>query len=215
MAKLKVYTKGQILEAMDKTKSVIAASRYLGCGYDVLKRYMKLFKDEETGKTLFELHKNQCGKGVPKFLSNKTHHFSKLPNLQDIINGVVDASNFNSDKIKYRLLQEDYLRAECYRCGFHEERVVDNKIPSILNFKNRNKNNYRLDNIELLCYNCMFLYVGEVFNEQDLISMEEKRSIFKTSDRVNFELDDYHINKLKEIGMWDEEKEYNIVSRRE
>ncbi len=41
-------------------------------------------EDEETGLSLFELHKNQCGKGIPKFMSN--HPFgSGSANLQSVL----------------------------------------------------------------------------------------------------------------------------------
>ena len=70
MPKAKPFTKDQILNAMDKTKSVKSAARYLNCSYQHLKKWMKEFKDSETGLTLFELHKNQSGKGIPKFLSS-------------------------------------------------------------------------------------------------------------------------------------------------
>ena len=96
----KPISKQMCLAAMNKTKSVKAAARYLNCSYHHLKRYMKLYTDEETGKTLFELHKNQCGKGIPKFLKGS----GKEPALLDIIEGRVDASSFSPDKIKYRLI---------------------------------------------------------------------------------------------------------------
>jgi molybdenum-dependent DNA-binding transcriptional regulator ModE len=62
----KPFTKEQVLSAMDKTKSVRGAARYLNCSYQHLKKWMKLYKDEATGKTLFESHKNPSGKGIPK-----------------------------------------------------------------------------------------------------------------------------------------------------
>ena len=46
MPKAKPYTKQQVLAAMNKTKSVRAAARYLNCSYHHLKRYMKLYVDE-------------------------------------------------------------------------------------------------------------------------------------------------------------------------
>ena len=62
MPKAKPFTKDQILNAMDKTKSVKSAARYLNCSYQHLKKWMKEFKDSETGLTLFELHKTKAEK---------------------------------------------------------------------------------------------------------------------------------------------------------
>jgi hypothetical protein len=63
---------------------------------------MKLYQDEKTGKTLFETHKNQQGKGIPKFLKSS----GKDPSLIDIIEGRIDPSSFNPEKIKYKLITE-------------------------------------------------------------------------------------------------------------
>jgi hypothetical protein len=215
MPAAKPISKDMCLAAMDKTKSVKAAARYLNCSYHHLKRYMKLYVDEETGKTLFEVHKNQSGKGIPKFLRAK----GKEPALLDIIEGKIDASSFSADKLKYRLTTEGYLEECCNKCGFNENRVIDHKIPLILNFKDQNLTNYNLDNIEFLCYNCHFLYVGDVYSKKDIIKLEENKSVTKTTDAVDMQLDDYHLQRLRELGLdgenpTDEDDPYNLVSYR-
>ena len=200
------------LAAMNKTKSVKAAARYLNCSYQHLKKYMKLYNDEETGQTLFDKHKNQSGKGIPKFLSSKV----KEPALLDIIEGRVDVSSFSPEKIKYRLIAEGYLEEECSKCGFKERRVTDYKVPLILNFKDKNKKNYNKENIHFLCYNCYFLYIDNVFTENDIKQLEDHVPLNKTTEAINFELDDYHMQRLKELGLdgdkKDEDDPYNLVS---
>lgn len=203
------------LTAMDKTKSVKAAARYLNCSYHHLKRYMKLYVDEETGKTLFDKHKNQQGKGIPKFLRSS----GKEPALLDIIEGKINPASFSPDKLKYRLTTEGYLEECCGNCGFTEHRVTDHKVPLILHFKDKNKLNYNLTNIEFLCYNCYFLFIGEVFSERDIKKLEDNKSVTKTTDAVDMELDDYHLQRLKELGLdgenpIDDDDPYNLVSYR-
>jgi hypothetical protein len=127
MPAAKSFTKEQILNAMDKTQSVAGAARYLNCSYQHLKKYMKLYKDEESGKTLFEIHLNPSGKGIPKFLTNG----KKDPALLDIIEGRLNPSSFSPDKLKYRLTTEGYLEECCGNCGFQEHRVTDHKVPLI------------------------------------------------------------------------------------
>lgn len=203
------------LAAMNKTKSVRAAARYLNCSYHHLKRYMKLYKDEESGKTLFEVHKNQSGKGVPKFLKSS----GKEPALIDIIEGKINPASFSPDKLKYRLTSEGYLEECCGNCGFNERRVTDHKVPLILHFKDKNKLNYNLNNIEFLCYNCYFLFIGEIFTERDIKKLEDNKSVSKTTNAVDMQLDDYHLQRLRELGLdgenpEDENDPYNLVSYR-
>ena len=213
MPAAKPISKDMCLAAMNKTKSVKLAARYLNCSYHHLKRYMKLYKDEETGQTLFEKHKNQCGKGIPKFLRST----GKEPALLDIIEGKIDASSFAPKKIKYRLITEGHLEECCGNCGFQEYRVTDHKVPLILHFKDKNKLNYKLKNIQLLCYNCYFLFIGEVFTERDIKKLEDNLSVTKTTEAVDMQLDTYHLQRLRELGLdganpIDDDDPYNLVS---
>ena len=197
MAKPKPLSKEQILAAQAKTRSNLAASRYLHCSYQHYKKWAKLYKDEESGKTLFELHLNQSGKGIPKFLKGS----GKEPALLDIVEGRIDASFFTPEKIKYRLIQEGYLSEECATCGFNERRVLDYKMPLLLHFKDGNKDNYLKNNIELLCYNHFFLTVGDIFNEKDVKTIESHQEHYGLSEEVNWQVDDYHLQRLKELGL--------------
>jgi hypothetical protein len=217
MPKAKHFKKEEILAAMAKTKSNRAAARYMNCSYTHYKRWAKFYKDEETGKSLFEIHINQSGKGIPKFLSNGKPRGDFR--LIDLIEGRIDPSSFNPAKIKYRLIEEGYLKEECSMCGFNERRVVDYKMPLILNFKDNDKRHYRLDNLEMLCYNHFFLYYGDIFTEKDIEQLEDHKPLSNTSDAVNLELDDYHLQRLAELGLYDTPKSkddddpYSLVSR--
>ena len=209
MARPKPITKEMCLRAMRVTKSNRAASRYLGCSYQHYKKYAKLYEATEEGfKTLFDQHKNQSGKGIPKFLKSK----GKEPALLDIIEGRIDVSSFNPDKIKYRLIEEGYLEEKCSQCGFCERRVLDYKMPLLLNFKDKNKKNWNLDNLEMLCYNHFFLTVGDIFTDKQIEGMETHKTTYES--KVDWEVDDYHLQRLKELGLdQDEEDDLNIVSR--
>lgn len=197
MPKAKHLTKEQVVAAMNRTKSVRAAARYLNVSYIHMKKWMKFYKNED-GVTLFDAHKNQSGKGIPKFLSNKGTR-KKDPPLLDVIEGRIDPSHFNPQKIKYRLITEGYLKEECSNCGFHERRVSDYKIPIILHFKDKNKQHYRLENLEMLCYNCYFLMVGEVFNNKQIEGLEDHKPVNESN--VDWELDDYTLQRFRELGL--------------
>ena len=204
------------LAAMSKTKSVKAAARYLNCSYHHLKKFMKAYKDEATGLSLFDSHKNQCGKGIPKFISH-TPFGRKDPAIHDIVNGVVDASHFSPEKLKYRMLEAGILMEECYNCHHSERRVIDGKMPLLMHFKDGNKSHYGLNNVQLLCYNCYFLFVGSIFTDKDIEQIEDHVPLSKTTEAVNFELDEYHMEKLRELGLYDtkvDDDPYSLVSRK-
>lgn len=177
-------TREDILNAMAKTKSNRAACRYIGCSYHHYKRYAKLYTTED-GKNLFDIHLNRSGKGIPKFLSTNGKHTS----LIDILEGRVPLYNFTPQKIRDRLIVEGFLDERCHKCDFHEKRVIDNKCPLILNFIDGNKKNYNLRNLELICYNCYFLFVNDVFTEKQVNHLEDYTPTPKTQ-QVNWETDE-------------------------
>ena len=198
----KPLSKEDIVRAMKVTLSNKAAARYLHVSYIHYKRFAQNFTDDTTGKTLFEMHKNQSGKGIPKFITNR----GKEPALLDVIEGRVPIESYTPEKLKRRLIQEGYLHEFCNKCDFSERHVIDYKIPLLLNFKDGNKKNWNIDNVELLCYNCYFLYVGDVFNTRQLDAIEDFVQPLQTND-VNWELDEYYKEHFKELGIMDEEKE--------
>ena len=210
MPKAKPLGKEQILAAMSQTRSNRAASRWLNVSYTHYKMWAKQYNATEEGyDNLFEQHLNPSGKGIPKFLKSS----GKEPALLDIIEGRIDASSFSPEKIKYRLVSEGYLLEECSSCGFHERRVSDYKIPLLLHFKDKNKKNYRKENIEFLCYNCYYLSVGEIFTDKQVEAIEDHKPV--NTGEVNWDLDDYQLQRLKELGLGDIEADddLDIVSK--
>lgn len=165
----KYYTKEQLETAMRHSKSIRSMARYLRCSTIHLKGFLKMYTDELTGKTFYEMMKNQSGKGIAKFLKNK----KKNPDLKQIVTEGTGWEPFTPEKIKKHLIIECYLREQCYRCGFEERRVLDQKVPLLLSFKDGYRNNYLLDNLELICYNCYFLTIGNVFNPDQIRWVEE------------------------------------------
>lgn len=196
MPKSKPLSIEQIKAAQAKTKSNMAAARYLHVSYQHYKKWAKLYK-------LFDGHKNQSGKGIPKFLKGK----GKEPALLDIIEGRVSAAHFTPAKIKYRLIEAGYLLEQCSMCGFQERRVLDYKMPLLLHFKDNNKSNYSKENIELLCYNHYFLTVGDIFTEKDVKQIESHQEHHGTSEKVEWEVDTYHLERLRELGLGDDDED--------
>ena len=84
------------------------------------------------------------------------------------LNAICDSNLSSLNRYKDRLIQEGYIEEKCNRCGHNEQRVNDYKAPLLVHFKDKNKMNWKIENIELLCYNCYFLYIGDVFNEKQI-----------------------------------------------
>jgi hypothetical protein len=191
----KPLAKSDIERAMAMTKSNRAGARYLHVSYIHYKKYAKNYTDENN-ITLFDKHKNQSGKGIAKFLSNR----GKEPALKDIIEGRVPIDSYTPEKLKNRLIQESYLQECCAKCQFAERRVVDYKVPLVLNFKDGNKKNWTLENLELLCYNHYFLYVGNIFTDKQVQHLEDYNpSTFES--KVDWEMDDYYKEHLQQLGV--------------
>lgn len=200
----KPLSKEQILTAMAHTRSNRSAARFLGCSYGHYKGYAKLYKDEN-GISLFEKHLNPHGKGIPRYVNGGGR--KNFPIL-DIIEGKLNPSNYEPNKIKYALISEGLLRDCCSNCGFHERRVSDFKIPLLLHFEDGNKSNYRLNNVRLYCYNCFFLTVGDVFTKHQEKTIQEPRLL--THHEVEWELDDFQKQKLKSLNLLKPEPKINL-----
>ena len=118
-----------ILAAMSQTKSNMASARYLNCSLQHYRKWAMLYEATEPGyKSLYHQHKNQSGKGIPKFLRNS----KKEPALDKILSGDMNPSSFNPQKLKYRLISEGHLRKEEFmitkcRC-FYILKMLTNKI---------------------------------------------------------------------------------------
>lgn len=193
-----MLTKQDILGAINNTKSNRSAARYLNVSLQTYKKYSKLFVDETTGKTLYESHKNESGKGIKKIPFT-----IKQPVLTELLKGGMSIESHNIDKLKKRLLKEGIIGEKCNRCDFKEQRIVDLKTPLLLNFKDGNKANWFLDNLEMLCYNCYFLYVGDLFTNKQIRLIENHTELPANSAKdkdISFELDKYYIEAMKKIN---------------
>jgi hypothetical protein len=199
MPKAKPLSKEDILRAMKFTKSNRAAAKYLNCSYQHYKPWAKRYKIDDgdiDAPNLFQLHLNPHGVGIPKFLPNKR----KDPYVRNIVETGTGWESFTPEKIKSRLIAEAFLKDECYTCGFHERRVTDYKTPLLLHFKDGNKCNYLLDNLDLQCYNCYFLYVADPLTQSQVRHIENNTEVKEVAHK--WDLDKSQIDNLKSLGLW-------------
>ena len=186
-----------IRNAMKATQSNFQAARYLNMTIETYRKYAKLYIDQETGKTLYDLHKNNSGKGIKK-ISWKNE--ISLQKIEEIL-GRDSYRAVDAQKLKDRLLYENKLNAECYKCGHHEKRIVDYKQPLLLNFKDGNRNNWKHDNLEMLCYNCYFLLVGNLFSDKQIKKLEDISAPAIKVDEVDWSIDDNFLAHFRDLGL--------------
>lgn len=159
-------SKADIEYAQSQTKSNMEAARFLGVGYMRYKRYATIYN-------LFDKHLNQKGIGTNKGYAAKA---SSIP-LKDVFAN--KHPNYSLIRLKHRMVARNLILEECAMCRFKEKRITDSKTPLIITFKN-GKRDFTRENLELLCYNCLFLttgaptvahrgYIEKSFNEPDKI----------------------------------------------
>ena len=155
----KILLRSQIEEAQKHTNSNQAAARWLNVSYLIYKKYAKLYD-------LFDRHLNVRGVGIEKGFAKRP---TSIP-LKDILAG--KHPDYSLAKLKNRLIARGKLEEQCNLCGFSEGRITDNRVPLMLTFKDNDRTNFSLANLELRCYNCMFLTTGAptIVNRMDHIT---------------------------------------------
>ncbi len=131
----------ELREAQSKTITAADAARYLKVCYYTYRKYALLYGIWKTN-----IHYKKEGK-----IMNPEK--GKYP-LSRILSG--EFPNYPVYRLKDKLIQSGYKKAECEQCGYNERRITDGKMPLILNFEDGNFKNHKEENIKLLCYNCTF-----------------------------------------------------------
>jgi hypothetical protein len=170
-------TETQIRYAMKNSKSNSSAARFLNVSFTTYQKYSKLYKDDDTGKTLYELHKNQKGEGV-----KKAYNVTKgIYALQDILDGKYP--DYGVHFLKKRLINnadnmEDFPH-ECHECGYSEKRITDDSIPLVLDHMDDDWTNHKKENLRFLCYNCYHNLRGNLRGKQPEWRAEQIRKARK------------------------------------
>ena len=159
-------TEREVRYAISCTNSNLDAANFLHISYATWKKYAKMYFDQETGKTLYDLHKNKGAKTSKKSKSVLT------VDMKDIFAG--KHPKYDVNKLHFRLINEGHLEERCSLCGFCERRMSDYKVPILLTWKNGDKRDHRRENLEFVCYNCYALYYGELRQSGYLIKDKDK-----------------------------------------
>lgn len=154
----KTLLQSQVESAMKVTRSNQAAARYLRVSPTTYKKYASLYKDSK-GISLYEKHKNQSGDGLIKMRQTRVRDKSKYK-LDNILLG--KHPEYPADRLLIRLIANGYKPEQCEHCGYREKRITDGRMPLILNHQDGDTTNHRLENLEVLCYNCYFTLIGNI-----------------------------------------------------
>lgn len=202
----KILLRNEIEEAQRHTSSNMAAARWLKVSYDTYRKYAKLYG-------LFDGHLNPTGVGVEKGFAKRP---TSIP-LREILAG--KHPKYSLAKLKNRLIARNKIEEQCNLCGFNERRITDNRVPLMLTFIDGNHSNFTLSNLELRCYNCMFLTTGAptVVNRINHItrSFTDPQSIPQATTQPVVTADYYDMeedNSLHSLTLTDEEKAALLAS---
>ncbi len=78
------------------------------------------------------------------------------------------------------------------------------KVPLLLNFKNGKRSDWRIENLQWLCYNCYFLFVDDPFTSKMLQRIESNNiEVTEVKDDVQefYQLEDFYYDHLKRLGL--------------
>ena len=126
--------KERVIKASNDSETATAAAALLGIKFSTYKKYAVMYNCYKT---------NQSGKGTTKASG------TKIP-LWDILEGL--HPQYQSSKIRIRLLEENVFSHECSNCRLSE--WLNQPIPLELEHIDGDHTNHLISNLELLCPNC-------------------------------------------------------------
>ena len=176
-------SEAQVRYAMQNTSSARQAAAWLHVDYKTFRKYALLYKDYETGISLFEMQKKERSKklwvdriktvdetGAPK----KAMTPFTAAALQDIFDGKYP--KYPRAKLVKRMLHEGLIAECCDNCGYCTRREYDLNMPLKLWYRNGDDLDLSKDNLRLLCFNCYYILA---FPERKTLAELKKNSIYK------------------------------------
>lgn len=130
-------TDQEIIEITTKSQTMALAAKRCGMAYTTFIRH---------AKRLGIYKPNQGGKGT-----KKKAHANKI-SIQEILEG--KHPQYQTYKLKTRLIDEGYKEDKCEKCGWHEKLEDSKYTPCELHHIDGNPENHLLSNLIILCPNC-------------------------------------------------------------
>lgn len=134
---MKQINKNEFIDVCKNSVTMAEASRKLNMHFNTFKKYAVLFDCYKPNKGGKGLHKNSS-----RFNTD----------LDDILNG--KCPDYQTFKLKKRMIDSGYIKDECELCGWKEKRKGELYTPCELHHKDGNPHNHLRNNLILLCPNC-------------------------------------------------------------
>ena len=147
MAKAGRPSKGMVLSkhnielAIKSTQSMGQAGLYMGVAKNTFKKYAKMYGLWAPALT---------SKGIKRSSGGQFKWDMKL-----ILEGK-NPNPYREDTLMTKAIREGYMRCECNNCKTNFEHVSDKQPPLILDFLDRNPMNTKIENLRVLCFNCVY-----------------------------------------------------------
>lgn len=140
----------EIIRVQDDSASAADAARKLNVSYNTYKKYAKMYGIMDRCKCV-------DASGLPKV---HNPYKGKYP-LEEILMGM--HPSYSPSRLRKKLIASKLKIEECEVCGFNEKRITDGKVPLVLAFKDGDRSNHVLENLEMVCYNCYHNTYGNLF----------------------------------------------------
>lgn len=134
---MKQIDQPEFIRICTESDTMAIAARRLNMHFNTFKRYAEKFGCYVP---------NQGGRDT-----KKGPRRDRIP-TEDILNGLYP--DYQTYKLKKRLIREGYLEDKCGRCGWDQKPQDAEFTPCELHHKDGNCRNHRRENLELICPNC-------------------------------------------------------------
>jgi hypothetical protein len=119
------------------------AAEYINLSYQTFRKYAKLY-DLWTPLP--------SSAGVRKRNSTKVSPYD----LKKILSGE-NPSPFRETVLLKKAFKEAYLEQKCSECGYDCSTILHKTPPLVIDFLDKDHNNTKIDNLRVLCLNCIYL----------------------------------------------------------
>lgn len=134
---MKQVDREEFIKVCQEAESMRQASQKLNMHFNTFKRYAVKFD-------CYCTHQSNKGK--------KLGPYSSRISTEDILAGL--HPEYQTYKLKKRLILEGYIEDKCEKCGWHEKPEGAEFTPCELHHKDGDSSNHRRENLELICPNC-------------------------------------------------------------